>query len=112
MPRSPRKSVLLLAVASVLAELVGLVGSGERPRAPRRAPEPAEPWRRERSRVALAPPRAPGAVEHGSGAPPASEAKLTRAAQERLTGVVLRPEGEPAAGARVLLGQQQARCDA
>jgi hypothetical protein len=39
-------------------------------------------------------------------------ARALAAPTARLVGVVFRPEGEPASGARVLLGQQQAHCSA
>jgi len=121
MPRTPPgKSVLLLMVASVLALLVGLVGSGERPASPRPPPPPAEPSRVGRVRVPLAIPATPAPVEveieveprDVRSRPVDKPAGSTRDPRRRLTGIVLSPEGEPAAGARVVLGQQQATCDA
>lgn len=107
-------AALLLAVASMLALLVGLVGSGGRPTSRPRWIASAEPRAPERASVVLRTPvlapqevESPAAPVQTKSGPTAS--KPTRA---KLTGIVLRPEGEPAAGARVLLGQQQARCDA
>jgi hypothetical protein len=106
--------VLLLAVASVLAVLVGLVGTGERPISHPRTVA-SEPWSGRRASIELSAPTfaAPPEVE-----PAAATAALrpepsaaSRSARGRLTGLVLRPEGEPASGARIVLGKQQASCD-
>ena len=110
---SPSHDLLLLVVASVLAVLVGLVGSGERPVTQRSPPPPAEP-RRERAQVRLATPVASDdAADEPRVAPPepVRPADSIRGLRGRLTGIVLLPGGEPAAGARVVLAQQQARCD-
>ena len=119
MPSPRARSVLLLGMASVLAMLVGLVGSGERPATSRPPPPPAEPSRVERVPVPLsapAPVEAEAAVVPPVARPePAKNAKQpassTRDPRGRLTGIVLYPEGKPAALARVLLGQQQTTCD-
>src|SRR5262245_19712602 len=119
MPRSRAGSVLLLGVASVLALLVGLVGSGERRVTMRPPPPPAEPPRVERVPVPLSP--AKPAAEKAEVDPPVARPEPAESAQQpagrtrdprgRVTGIVLYPEGKPAALARVLLGQQQTTCD-
>ncbi len=117
MPRSSTKpAVLLLAVASVLALLVGLVGSSGRPTSGPRSVAPSEPRPPERSSVALRTPVLPSPEKVEPPAAPARAKKQsatpTKTAREKLTGIVLRPEGEPAPGARVVLGQQHTSCDA
>jgi hypothetical protein len=115
MPRSPTGSVwLLVAIAAVLASLAGLVASGQRvPET--RPPAPAEPSPPRRTRVELiAPPTVP-ADEATPSVAFAGKAKQAVAATPderlRLRGVVLLPEGGPAAGARVVLAQQHVTCD-
>lgn len=116
-----RKPLLLVgAVAGALALLVGLVrsadreGSRPRPGAPLQVTSPAKI-------VSLRVPLAPTAVEQSDLASPAlaepadpepvlpeSEPRRELA---RVRGLVLRPEGDPASEARVVLAQQHARCD-
>jgi len=116
MPRSSTGPVwFLVAVASLLASLVGLVVSSGRPSSGPRSIAPAEPWEARRTKVVLSPPAPPLADEtEPPVAPPRTSAPAprTRVVLERVTGIVLRPEGEAASGARVVLGRQHARCDA
>jgi hypothetical protein len=114
MPRSSTKpAVLLLAVASVLTLLVGLVGSADRTTSSPRALPPAEPRAPARASVVLRTPVPPSAQEvEPQSTPPKTAKKSARSARRSVTGIVLRPEGEPAAGARVALGRKLARCDA
>jgi hypothetical protein len=112
---SSRHIWLLVAVAAALALLVGLVRSGgretsrPRPSAPIQAWKPAEPAS---LRMTLLPAR----VESEAPAPADQRARLPDGKSEarrelaRITGIVLRPEGEPASVARVVLGDQHARC--
>lgn len=116
---APRPALLLVVVAAALALLIGLVGSGGRTSSRPRPIPSGEPWSRrepagERLRAPLvlppledeaAPSPAPVKVKIAEQAPESREERA------RLVGFVLRPEGEPATGARVLLGHQQARCD-
>lgn len=114
MPRPSGPLFLLGGVAALLLLLVGLVGSadrtvsGPRARAFGEPSVPAAPARTElRSPLVLAP------AEYGPAPEPAVEAAAsTRTEDARLVGLVLRPDGEPARGARVVLGQQHGRCDA
>ena len=69
-----------------------------------------------RTSVELSAPRISGTVidapdASGAKAPAPPARSEQTPASERLTGIVLRPEGEPAAGARVVLGQADAHCD-
>lgn len=113
MPRSSAKpAVLLLGVAAVLTLLVGLVGSAGRPPSAPRAVPPAEPRAPSRARVVLRTPVAPAVEAEQPSKPAKSAKKPARAARRSLTGIVLRPAGEPASGARVALGRQLAQCDA
>jgi hypothetical protein len=113
-PASPRSfALVIVGVAGALALSIGLVRSGgrdgSRPRSARPIVEveQAEPAN---LRVALTPaPSEPSA-------PPVQAPAATPAAASdrrelpRLSGLVLRPEGDPASEARVVLGDQQARC--
>lgn len=116
MPLSSTKpAALLLAVAFVLALLVGLVGSAGRADSRPRSIAPAEPREPGRASVVLRTPVAPLPDEVEPPPAPARKEKKpappSRSARVKLTGIVLRPEGEPAAGAQVVLGQQHAGCD-
>lgn len=116
MPRSPTGSIwLLVAIASVLASLVGLIASGDRRTSDPRPPVPVEPRVQGRRSVELIAPLAPSPDEAAPQVVPPEKSKRpaasTRDARLRLTGIVLLPEGEPAARARVVLGQQHATCD-
>jgi hypothetical protein len=103
----------LLAMALVLVPLVGLVGSGERsPTRPRALPVSA-PWERVEEPILHAPVILPP-LDSEAPAPPRPEPPAAPEGREErwhLVGFVLRPEGEPASGARVVLGSRQARCD-
>lgn len=113
MPRSSAKpAVLLLAVASVLTLLVGLVGSAGRSSSGPRSLPVAEPRAPARSRVVLRTPVPPSTQEIEPSTPAKRAKKPARAARRSLTGIVLRPEGGPASGARVALGRQLTQCDA
>ena len=108
-------SLALAATAVGLAGLIGLVQSGGRGAghehelgAP--APEARSTPTRETLRAPLIPapePEAPPPTEtRSSEAPAAPQAKGAH-----LRGFVLRPDGEPALEARVVLGLQHGRCD-
>lgn len=120
MPTAPPKPTLLLvAIAAGMALLVGLVGSSHRAATPALVLAPLTPWPAgQRSATVLAPPRALTAEEVAAAAPsvapPAAERvePADEAARAFLSGIVVRPDGQPADGARVKLGQRLARCTA
>lgn len=115
MSRPSTGSFLLLgAVAAVLVMLVGLIDSADRAESSPRAFEFDGRDAPEASRVPEL--RAPQVLAPAESAPesaPVVEASPpTRVEASRLVGLVLRPDGEPASGARVVLGQQHGRCGA
>lgn len=116
MPKPPPRTILLLlSVAAVSTLLVGLVGSVDRTRsqpplggfvADGDAPEPERDGLR--VPIVLPPLEVPAAARPAPRPAPSAEPAPER---PRLVGLVLRPDGEPASGARVVLGQQHERCD-
>ncbi len=123
MPHTSSKPLLLVIVgAGALALLVGLVRSASRDGSRPRSNGTVEAWRPEEP-VSLRVPVVPlsneaPASEPVSSATRAHPAVTSRNSGEqrrelaRVAGIVLRPEGDPASEARVLLGKQQARCGA
>ncbi len=114
-PASPRSFALVIAgVAGALALSIGLVRSGGRDGSrPRSASPIVEVERAEPAnlRVALAPaPSEPSAPPVQAPAATPASASDARRELPRLTGRVLRPEGDPASEAHVVLGDQRARC--
>lgn len=115
-PPSSKPVFLLVFVAAAMALLVGMVGSARRAFTPRRALAPPES--RSDGRSAQTVLTAPRPVVQDDPAPPTapqaepSPARSTQAPRAVLTGLVLRPDGELAAGARVKLGGQQTRSSA
>src|SRR5262245_53514727 len=111
---SPKPVIFLVVVAVAMALLVGLVDSARRPSTTTPELGPLEPWAPlGAGETVLAPPRN---VESGESAAPATPPALAQRPEaderERLVGLVLRPDGEPAAGARVKLGGQSTRSSA
>ena len=98
------------------ALLIGLVRSGERPDSRARASRSLEPWKPAEPvslRVPIVPAPAEVAPARPSRPGPTEAAQATneqRREPARLSGLVLRPEGDPASDARVVLGEQRARC--
>jgi hypothetical protein len=127
-PSSSKPVLLLACVAAALGLLVGLVRSTERsgPRGHSSSAEPdAGPREPVSSRVPLLPsaPATESSFESAGGSAAESTSLAAtnerleptpepRRARPRLTGRVLRPEGDPAGSARVVLGLQHARTDA
>ncbi len=114
-PASPRSFALVIAgVAGALALSIGLVRSGGRDGSRPRSASPiveVEQAKPANLRVALAPaPSEPSAPPIQAPAASPTSASDARRELPRLTGLVLRPEGDPASEARVVLGDQQARC--
>ncbi|HEX6886258.1 MAG TPA: carboxypeptidase-like regulatory domain-containing protein [Planctomycetota bacterium] len=120
MPSAPPKPTLLLAaIAAGMALLVGLVGSSHRAASPAPALGPLTPWPVVEHRATrLAPPRALTAEEASAETPTAAPRTVEPAdpagdaPRTHLGGLVVRPDGQPADGARVKLGQRLARCTA
>ncbi|NOT32409.1 MAG: carboxypeptidase regulatory-like domain-containing protein [Planctomycetes bacterium] len=107
---------LFVAVAGALALLIGLVRSSgresSRPRDVHPIEEAAAGEEPSSLRVAIAP--TPSEAKPFPDHPEAAPASVPAARHElaRLSGIVLRPEGDPASEARVVLGAQHARCRA
>jgi hypothetical protein len=118
MPASSRPTLLLLAVAASLALLIALIGTVHRVSTPSRSPAPLTSWpAAEHRATTLIPPRALTAEEAAAGTPavaPRTAEPVEPAADALpfLSGLVVRPDGQPADGARVKLGQRLARCTA
>jgi hypothetical protein len=108
---APKPTLWLAAVAALMALLAGLVGSARRAATHPRALAPLEPRLEAGPReTVLATPRpiaevAPAPAPERSANPP----PVVAAPPARVLGLVLRPDGEPAAGASVKLGGQRAR---
>lgn len=105
---------LLVAVAGALALLIGLVRSSGRENSRARVVHPIEEAvageEPSSLRVAIAP--TPSNPEPFADHPEAAPVPTARHELARLRGIVLRPEGDPASEARVVLGVQHARCRA
>jgi len=112
---TPKTLSLLAAMAAMLALAVGLVSSARRasPRA-RPAPATSAATFAERERDGLHTPEIlPPAEAELAPAPRTPETpRATRTERARLEGLVLRPDGEPAARAQVLLGTLRVECEA
>ncbi len=103
---------LLLAVAGALALLIGLVrSSGREGSRPRTSVPPASGPTTEpvSLRVPLTPTEG---AEAGADSGPVPAAPVEQRHElARVRGLVLRPEGDPASEARVVLGQEHVRCN-
>jgi hypothetical protein len=116
---SPKTLLLIGSVAVALALVLGLAGTVGRANARARSAPADRAPDREPAAPTLHTPEVlpslegkvpvPSTSEVQPAAPVPSEA---RASDRRLVGLVLRPDGEPAARARVALGKQHGRCDA
>jgi hypothetical protein len=115
MPAASKPVFLLAVVAATMALLVGLVGSARRAPASVRTLAPLEPWTPAGpAETVLATPRPVGAEDPAPPAAPQGSSSTAPAAPKHVLvrGVVLRPDGEPAAQARLKLGGQVARSSA
>jgi hypothetical protein len=112
---TPKTLILLAAMAALLALAVGLVSSARRA-SPRARPAPATSAASfaEHERDGLRTPEIlPPAEAELAPAPQAPEAPpAARSERARLVGLVLRPDGEPAGRAQVVLGTLRAECEA
>ena len=110
---APKPVLLLLAVAGVLAVLVGLVRSAAREPSRSHASPPIAPWTPSEPvslRAPLVPEAAPPASAPRSSSRPSASESSQRRELPRVSGRVLRPDGDPASEARVVLGRIEARC--